>query len=401
MKYEIVEEAIFLKRENRFIAWVELGEVPIRVHVSNTGRLRELLVPRRRVLLAKAAQTKTRKTEYSLIAVEKDDRWFHIHSAAANHLVAEYLYAAPVLKGFGKVRSYRREVKKGTSRFDFYVVGGEAAGYIEVKGVTLEENGMARFPDAPTLRGTRHIDELTQIAAKGEGAMVWFVIQTDGVFAFSPNHETDPAFAAALCRAEQAGVDLYAMDTKIDGAEMHLSRPVAVRLDAPLAMRQAREADLSIIETMIYGAKQSLAKDGVDQWQGKEPGRETLRTDICRGACYVFCEEGEDPVATAALCLGEEPTYHVIDGAWANARPYLTVHRMAVSPAKKGHGIGRRALDAIKAFAISKGLSEVRIDTHRDNFRMRNLIETSGFRHCGTIRVGDGTERIAYQWSRP
>lgn len=149
MKYKRMEEAVFLNRENRFIAMVEKNGEGIRVHVPNTGRCRELFVSGAKVLLEGADPAKKRKTPYSLVTVYKGENPINIDSQAPNQLAAEYFDGAPHLKGFGKITSYEREVKHGDSRFDFYLKGTEGEGFLEVKGVTLEEDGLAKFPERP------------------------------------------------------------------------------------------------------------------------------------------------------------------------------------------------------------------------------------------------------------
>ena len=181
MKYKRMEEAIFLNRENRFIAMVEKNGEGIRVHVLNTGRCRELFVPGANVLLEGADPAKKRKTPYSLVTVYKGENPINIDSQAPNQLAAEYFDGAPYLNGFGKITSYEREVKHGDSRFDFYLKGTEGEGFLEVKGVTLEEDGLAKFPDAPTVRGAKHIRELGEMAEAGECCGVLFVVQMKGI----------------------------------------------------------------------------------------------------------------------------------------------------------------------------------------------------------------------------
>ena len=395
MKYKRMEEAIFLNRENRFIAMVEKDNQQIRVHVPNTGRCRELFIPGANVLLEGADPAKKRKTPYSLVTVYKGNMPINIDSQAPNTLAAEYFDGEPYLKGFGKILSYEREVKHGDSRFDFYLHGTEGEGFLEVKGVTLEEEGLAKFPDAPTLRGAKHIRELGDMAAEGKCCGVLFVVQMKGIWGFTPNEETDPDFTAALRDAEEKGLHIFVVDTIVDGPEMEMDKAVPYFIKAPLALVKTREEDLPVVVKLIDSARGALKADGVDQWQGADPTAEDLLKNIKDGCCFFFKEESI--VGMAVLREGEDPTYDVIEGEWLTKGDYLTIHQFVVAEDRKGEGMSRRMMERIFAHAKHKGIPAVRIDTHADNFRMRGLIESTGFTYCGVIIVADGTERVAYE----
>ena len=395
MKYKRMEEAIFLNRENRFIAMVEKNGERIRVHVPNTGRCRELFVPGAKVLLEGADPAKKRKTPYSLVTVYKGENPINIDSQAPNHLAAEYFDGAPYLKGFGKITSYEREVKHGDSRFDFYLKGTEGEGFLEVKGVTLEEGGLTKFPDAPTMRGTKHIRELGDMAEAGECCGVLFVVQMKGIWAFTPNEEMDPVFTSALREGEAKGLHIYVVDTVVEGAEMAVDRPVPYFRKAPLALVKTKEEDLPRVVNLIDEARAALKADGVDQWQGKDPTPEDLLNNIKAGCCYFFKDDGI--AGMAVLKDGADPTYNVIDGKWLTEGDYLTIHQFVVDGERKGEGMSRRMMERIFAYAKFEEIPAIRIDTHADNFRMRGLIESAGFTYCGVITVADGTERVAYE----
>ena len=226
MTYENIEPGIFLARPNRFTARVLIRGRETVCHVKNTGRCRELLLPGASVLVqfhpdAKAAG---RKTEYSLIAVWKNGVLINMDSQAPNQAAWEWLRTSPQLADL------RREVTFGNSRFDLAFTRGGNPGFMEVKGVTLEENGTARFPDAPTLRGVRHIRELTRMAGEGMDAAVLFVIQMKGVARFCPNDATHPAFGAALRAAAEGGVRIYAYDCLVTPDSLTIDAPVPVVL---------------------------------------------------------------------------------------------------------------------------------------------------------------------------
>lgn len=212
-----VVKARFLSRPNRFIALVDIGGETVTVHVKNTGRCRELLPEGATVYLA-AAENPARKTPYDLVAVEKiradgSTLLINMDSQAPNDIAAEYL---PVSGLFGDTATYRREVTCGTSRFDFAIDTPDGkATYLEVKGCTLERDGVAYFPDAPTERGVKHLRELTALAGSGHPAYVLFITQMKGVIELRPNDETHRAFGDALREAHAAGVRVLAVDCAV------------------------------------------------------------------------------------------------------------------------------------------------------------------------------------------
>jgi sugar fermentation stimulation protein A len=241
MRYKLISEAVFISRPNRFIAEVIIDGRMQRVHVRNTGRCRELLKEGVRVFLEDhGTEEKGRKTRYSLVAVEKamtdgsdEGRLVNIDSIAPNRVAGEALAAGKIdLIGLSfPLSKIKAETVYGESRFDFYVEdkNGKKA-FIEVKGVTLEQKEAARFPDAPTERGVKHIRELSKAAEEGYTAYILFVIQMKGVAYFSPNDDTHPAFGDALREANRRGVVILAYDCDVTCDSLSLGRPVPVRL---------------------------------------------------------------------------------------------------------------------------------------------------------------------------
>ena len=225
MQYTKTVPGTFLARPNRFIAHVELGGKPEVCHVKNTGRCRELLPVGAQVWCLDAASP-ARKTRYDLICVQKGRRLINMDSQAPNIAAREWLAAG----GLGPVRDLRPETRYGASRFDFSFTLDAKPCFLEVKGVTLEEDGVCAFPDAPTERGTKHLRELTALAKEGYGAYVLFVIQMADVKYLHPNDATDPAFGTALREAAAAGVHILAMDCQVTPDSMTLRSPVEVRL---------------------------------------------------------------------------------------------------------------------------------------------------------------------------
>lgn len=225
MKYGYVADAVFLQRPNRFIAQVLLNGQEETVHVKNTGRCKELLVPGAKVYLEKG-KNPARKTAWDLIAVEKGDRLINMDSQLPNKVAEEWLAQG----GFGHFSQLLREQTWGASRLDFCLKDARRTKYVEVKGVTLEEGGKVYFPDAPTARGTKHLEELTRIRREGMEAAVLFVVQMKGVSSFSPNGATDPAFSDALRRAADAGVEIAAIDCLVRPEEVTPGQRVPVVL---------------------------------------------------------------------------------------------------------------------------------------------------------------------------
>ncbi|KXA12981.1 DNA/RNA nuclease SfsA [Clostridium perfringens] len=230
MKYNsVIRKAIFLRRPNRFQAYVILDDEELLVYVPNTGRCREILKEGCTVLLRKGT-TPNRKTPYDLIAAYKGEVLINIDSQIPNKVVEEALKNKKIEK-LVKFNNISREKTFGNSRFDFKLQDDNKNTYfLEVKGVTLEENGETRFPDAPTERGKKHILELIEIKKLGMGAGIIFLIQIDNVNKFSPNDETDPKFGEALRLAKKEGVDIFAYNCKVTEEEIELLNPVDIVL---------------------------------------------------------------------------------------------------------------------------------------------------------------------------
>ena len=197
-----------------------------RCHVKNTERCKELLLPGAKLILDKAVNP-SRLTPYDVIAVYKGDTLINIDSSAPNKAFREYLRNGGFLSGLTMVRP---EARFGDSRFDFYAETPDKKIFIEVKGVTLEEEGLALFPDAPTQRGAKHLGELARAVSLGYEAHAVFVIQMKGCSLFRPNSRTDPAFAQALAQAAQAGVRLRALDCQVTENSMTIDAPVRIEL---------------------------------------------------------------------------------------------------------------------------------------------------------------------------
>lgn len=224
MNYKNIVEGRFIARPNRFVAYAEINGRTEVCHVKNTGRCKELLTEGCTVWLEKAEGSAKRKTLYDLVAVRKGDRLINMDSAAPNHAAAEFL---PKMFPGGSIRP---EYSYGNSRFDFYIEKNGERILLEVKGVTLEQDGIAMFPDAPTERGLKHINELTRCLGEGFETYLLFVVQMEDVRYFSPNDLTHPAFGQALRQASEKGVKLLAYDCKVTPGSMEIRNGVEIRL---------------------------------------------------------------------------------------------------------------------------------------------------------------------------
>ncbi|WP_338448261.1 DNA/RNA nuclease SfsA [Niallia oryzisoli] len=228
MKYGKVVHGRLDRKINRFIAEVFIEGIKEQVHIKNTGRLTELMQPDMEVLLEWSDNPK-RKTRFSLIAANKNGRWVNIDSQAPNAVAYEALNAGK-LQEFASVNLVKREVTFGDSRFDLYFEKDDKRGFIEVKGVTLEENGIALFPDAPTARGTKHVLELVKAVQEGYTCAILFVVQMKGCSSFAPNSLMDEPFTKALLEASRQGVQILAYDSIVTDNGLVLDQPIPVCL---------------------------------------------------------------------------------------------------------------------------------------------------------------------------
>lgn len=224
MRYENIVEGVFLSRPNRFVANVKIDGKEETVHVKNTGRLKELLYEGVRVVCQRSENV-NRKTKFDLISVYKGDVLYNIDSVAPNIVFGEYIE-----KFFTNVKKVKPEKKYKNSRFDFYVEYEDKRAFVEVKGVTLEKDGVMLFPDAPTQRGVKHINELTECVKDGFEAYIVFVICADTGFKFSPNEERHKEFAEALRSAEIGGVKISALKCNVGKDSINIKEFMDVEL---------------------------------------------------------------------------------------------------------------------------------------------------------------------------
>lgn len=226
MKYRNIIKGTFINRPNRFVAKVIIDGKETACHVKNTGRCHELLKEGAEVFLEKS-DNPDRKYQYSLITVRKGERLVNMDSQAPNKAVGEFFEKGGL---FEDIKLIKPECKYGNSRFDFYVEYGDKKAFIEVKGVTLENDNIVSFPDAPTERGSKHLRELCECIKEGYEAYVFFVIQMKDVLHFTPNEDHDPVFADTLRKAEKEGVKIIAYDCLITEDEMIIKDKVNIVL---------------------------------------------------------------------------------------------------------------------------------------------------------------------------
>ena len=228
MKYERIKTGTFVFRKNRFIAEIEIDGHVEKCHVKNTGRCKELFVPGVKVILQES-DNPNRKTKYDLIAVYKNNQIINVDSQVTNTVVEEWVKESGY---FPDIKLVKREVVYGMSRFDLYLEYGEGKkAFIEVKGVTLEEDGVARFPDAPTLRGVKHVEELIHCRKNGYEAYLFFVVQMKHIRHVEPNWNTHPEFGYALQKAVLEGVHLMAYDCSITEDSIKIDQPLTVVIE--------------------------------------------------------------------------------------------------------------------------------------------------------------------------
>ncbi|HEX3044334.1 MAG TPA: DNA/RNA nuclease SfsA [Bacillota bacterium] len=234
MKYSSIQPATFIERPNRFIARVEIAGREETVHVRNTGRCREILIPGTSVFLEDIGRDNPkgnpiRKTRFSLISAYKGERLINIDSQIPNKVVAEAIQEG-ALELMTPVTRLKPETVFGESRFDLYFETHTGKGFIEVKGVTLEQDGVSLFPDAPTPRGTKHLNEMIKAVSEGYQGYVLFLIQMRDIHGFRPNETMDPDFASALRKAARHGVKILAYDSTITPEGIWLRAPVPINL---------------------------------------------------------------------------------------------------------------------------------------------------------------------------
>lgn len=226
MKYENIVKGQFLSRPNRFIADILIDGKVEACHVKNTGRCKELLIPNCTVYLDRSSNSE-RKTKYDLIAVQKGEMLVNIDSQAPNKVFGEWIENEGYFKDIIRIKP---ECKYKNSRFDFYIETKDRKIFAEIKGVTLEENSIVRFPDAPTERGVKHINELCDAIKNGYDAYIFFIVQMEECKYFTPNKNTHPEFADALITAQKCGVNVECLNCTVEPDKLNIKNFIDVRL---------------------------------------------------------------------------------------------------------------------------------------------------------------------------
>lgn len=233
MEYKKIIEGTFLKRPNRFIAQVIINGKEETVHVKNTGRCKELLLPGAKVILEDCSNNPNRKTKYSLIAVWKENMLVNMDSQVPNKVVFDAINENKI-ENLKNLTHLQREVTFGNSRFDMYFESQNEKGFIEVKGVTLENEEISMFPDAPTERGTKHVLEMIEAVNQGYRGIIFFLIQMKGPQVFRLNWEMDKLFSEAIKLASENGVEIIAYDSIVNNNGIYIDKPIEIDLSSTL-----------------------------------------------------------------------------------------------------------------------------------------------------------------------
>ena len=233
MEYKKITEGIFFKRPNRFIAQVIINGKEETVHVKNTGRCKELLLPGAKVILEDCSNNPNRKTKYSLIAVWKENMLVNMDSQVPNKVVFDAINENKI-ENLKNLTHLKREVTFGNSRFDMYFESQNEKGFIEVKGVTLENEEISMFPDAPTERGTKHVLEMIEAVNQGYRGIIFFLIQMKGPKVFRLNWEMDELFSQAIKLASENGVAIMVYDSIVKDNSISIDKPIEIDLSSTL-----------------------------------------------------------------------------------------------------------------------------------------------------------------------
>lgn len=226
MKYNNIYEGVFINRPNRFVANVLINGNMEMVHVKNTGRCKEILVQGTKVYLEKS-NNPHRKTKYSIVSAYKGNKLINIDSQVPNDVVFESINSGKI-DMFKDIVSLKREVSYGNSRFDLFFERENKKGFIEIKGVTLEVDSLSLFPDAPTERGKKHVDEMVKAVQEGYEGYIFFLIQMDDINFFTPNINMDKNFSESLLTAKKSGVKILAYNSIVTKDEIVLDKQVKV-----------------------------------------------------------------------------------------------------------------------------------------------------------------------------
>lgn len=392
MKYLNVRQGKFIRRLNRFIAEVSInGEINL-AYVPNTGRCKEIFSNGANCYLSENFSDQ-RKTKFTLITLEKNQMLINIDSQAPNAAVEEAIKSGKIDFGF-EVTNYIREFTYDKSRFDFYLEGENKKAFLEVKGVTLENYGIASFPDAPTLRGSKHLKELIKAKKEGYEAYILFLIQMHGPHEFYPNYKADKAFANYLKEADLAGVKILAYDSLVKEDEIILDHKIDYNLHE-IILRPARMEDKNTILKIYDDGSKSLKAMGVDQWQGiQKPNLDNMKELVDSKELYVLDDKG---IVATAILSNFEKNYNRIDGAWKYEGEYIVIHRFAVSGSFRNKGYARKLLYEIENYALNQGIHILRIDTHKDNYKMQNLLKSCNFEYAGITYIYGNVPRQSFE----
>ena len=321
----------------------------------------------------------------------KGEKIINIDSQAPNQIVEEALLKNKIDLGF-KYNKIKREYTHGDSRFDFYLEGENKKALLEVKGVTLEKNGIVAFPDAPTSRGLKHIKGL--INSKDEYlTYLLFVVQMKDVKFFTPNYLTDENFSKGLLDASNNGVKILAYDCHV----RRNSRKSACDFGGKMEFRLAKEIDREKIEKIYEDGSLKLKSLGINQWQGKEKPNLHDFTNLEDNKIIYVLEDEKEIVSTLIIYDHDDDYENNLHGKWNSPKPYLALHRIATLSSQTKKGYGRKIIEFAEIYARENNFKSVRIDTHKENKSMQNLLNSLGYSYVGIVYLGGTRERFAYK----
>lgn len=390
MKYDNLKEGKFLRRINRFTCEVEVENKVFLTHIPTTAKLPELL-QKDRICYLKFNDDKNRKTSSTLVSVKRGEEIFYVDSYIANELIFDAINDKKILKDI-EISNLKREVKYKDQRFDMAFENEREKGFIEVKSVTLRRNNIAMFPGAPTERGRKHLKGLIDAKRNGHRAILILLLLFEKVDFFTPNIIKDEKWSELFDYARENGVEIFVFNSKAKNDSIEVDREVEIKSGFKI-----ENADLKYkeeVENMFLESSLMLKEMGVNQWQNDElPNYENMKNSIKDLRVLIKEDEGVGTFSLNKIDSDYKKSEELfkIDGS------YEVVHKFQV----KNKFLRSKFASIMEAF-IEEILSTneidiIRMDTHKDNFKMRNFLKKIGFIEGSTIVLGGDLRRILYE----